>query len=209
MINPELPVVLVDMDGVLANFDAELLSRVALRYPHIPHLEPEKSTFFYTHENFDPEHQDLVHKLCLEEGFITSLPMIPGALDGWERIINAGYRPRICSSPLPTAHCEIEKRDWLRQHFVPRFGAWVVDTAIITRHKQLVDGVALIDDRPPPLRDSDEATWEHIIFDRACNRGADTAEYIRITNWADPELPEKLALAEERAKKRLARRALG
>lgn len=192
---------LVDMDGVQADFDAEVLSRVAQRYPHILPLDPEQHPqSFYTYENFPEEHKNTVYEVCLEEGFVASLPVVPGAIDGWERIMDAGYTPRICSSPLPTPHCEAEKLEWVEKHFTRRFGAWVVETAIITGKKYLVDGVALIDDRPPPIKGGEEASWEHIIFDRRYNR-ADTAEgFIRLNDWEDPDLAEKLALAEEHAR---------
>lgn len=205
MINREKPTVLIDMDGVQADFDTEVLSRVAERYPHIQPLNPEEHPrAFYAHNNFPEEHRATVYKICLEEGFTASLPVIPGAIEGWERIMDAGYTPRVCSSPLPTPHSEIEKLQWLEKHFVPRFGAWVVETAVVTRNKYLVDGVALIDDRPPGIKNSDQASWEHVIFDRAYNRGEAAKKYIRLNGWQDPDLAEKLACAEARARRRLA-----
>lgn len=185
----ELPVVLVDMDGVLANFNDEILSRIAERHPDIPLLEHHPS--FYISDDY-PEHSELFKKVSCEPGFFEALPLIDDALEGWQRIIDLGYVPQICSSPLsgnPT--CEEDKLAWLKKHFVPTFGESVVTQALITRNKHLCKGIALIDDRPEVYGVS-EASWSHIIFDRQYN---ERVLGPRLMGWLDDKLPELLDTA--------------
>ncbi len=192
--------VLVDMDGVLFDFDGEVRRRLEVRHPDIQPLELDIPDF-YTAKNYAKEHQDVVWAISNERGFVEGLPLVPDALLGWECLLEAGFTPQICSTLLPeeyAPHCRDEKLAALREHFVPRFGAWVVGTALFTPDKHLARGVALIDDKPAPIQYSDQATWEHVIFDRDCNRTSGSEGCIRLHGWRDPELPEKLAEAKGR-----------
>ncbi len=192
--------VLVDMDGVLFDFDREVRTRLQARHPDIQPLLLA-SPDFYTANNYAKEHQDLVWAISNEKGFVATLPLVPDALLGWERLLKAGYTPQICSTLLPeeyAPHCKEEKLAALEEHFVPRFGAWVVKTALFTPDKHLARGVALIDDKPAPIKHSDQAAWEHVIFDRDCNRTPRSEGYLRLHGWSDAEMPEKLEEAKRR-----------
>jgi len=183
--------VLVDMDGPLAGFDNEVLARMAVRLGHIPLLETRNN--FYISDDY-PEHAQLVRALSDEQGFFESLPVEEGALEGWEQLLDLGYHPRICSSPISTnPYSAAEKLRWLERHFVPKFGKYVVDEAIITKQKHLFDGIALIDDRPEIVQ-ADEASWQHVIYDKEYNRHVDG---MRTVTWRDPTLPDTLEAAKE------------
>lgn len=179
--NPNSPVVLVDMDGVLSGFETELASRAFALNPNIVFNAPR--TNFYFSDDY-PEHADLLKSIPREVGFFESLPVIDNALDGWQRIIDYGYLPRICSSPIGTEHCPGEKRRWLEQHFVPVFGSWVVEQMIITKNKAEHDGIVLIDDKPF-IKGADKASWTHIVFDRPYNTESPQP---RLMGWRDPNL---------------------
>lgn len=189
----ERQTVLVDMDGVLADFDQEAAARVRARHPSIPALGTRQNFYFF--KDFEEEHHKSVLAVTDEKGFFENLPLLENALEGWQRIIDLGYRPRICSSQLLTnPHCEAEKLVWLERHFVPVFGAWVVETAIITRHKHHYDGIALIDDRPEMDKET-EAPWSHVVFDQPYNQDS---RALRLRGWLDPTLEETLDIAASR-----------
>jgi 5'-nucleotidase len=186
----ERPVVLVDMDGVLADFDQELIERLHARHPAVPRIITRAN--FYVSDDY-AEHADLVRSISNEAGFFDSLPMIEGALEGWQRILESGYHPRICSSPIRTnPYSKSEKLGWLEQHFAPVFGRLVVDEAIITSHKEEHSGIALVDDRPE-LANADRAPWQHIVFDTPYNRHV---QQPRLYGWRDSNLLQLLQAAE-------------
>jgi 5'-nucleotidase len=182
------PIVLVDMDGVLADFDAgiesQLIGNTLITEPF------SNRTSFYIRDTY-PEHQAIIESIHNGAGFFRNLPLIEGALDGWQRLLDAGYEPRICSSPLVSSlRCREEKLEWLEQHFVPRFGPSVVENALITSDKYSCEGIALIDDKPD-IRRMDEAVWQHIVFDHSYNQTAKSK--LRLYGWNDPNLEKLLS----------------
>lgn len=180
-------VVLVDMDGVLADFDAAVLDRLP------PDVTRVARTNFYIAQDY-PRHVAQVEYITSHPDFFLDLPLVDNALQGWQRLIDAGYRPRICSAPLSRNSQSAQgKLAWLRRHFVPRFGELVVSDAIIDKRKYRHDGLALIDDRPGVDTNDGQATWRHVVFDRPYNQRSGAA--LRIRGWDDPDLEDILELA--------------
>jgi len=187
--------VLVDMDGVLADFEEPNNAILRTHFPDIP-LIVERPNFYYA-ETYQ-HHADVGSKLYRENrrpGFFLEFPIIDQALQGWQRILDAGFTPRVCSSPLENHATVIaEKKAWLEELFVPEFGAWVVDTAIFDRDKSGYHAFAMIDDRPT-LRNSDRAVWQHIVFSKSYN--ADIETDYRLNGWNDPALEAILSKTHE------------
>lgn len=172
------------MDGVLADFDASAIQAV----PEKHRLDRHEK--FYLAENY-PDHKAEIHKLSAHPEFFENLELIDGALEGWQRIIDAGFDPQICSAPLSSNKNAIEgKIKFLNKHFVPRFGKQVVERAIIDKKKYNYPGLALIDDRPKLDTNEGKAQWEHILFDRGHSELSHAA--FRLLSWHDQNLEEIL-----------------
>lgn len=182
------------MDGVLADFDAGIERQLA---DLVPGLAPYNERTQFHIIDSRKEHHEAISAIRDAEGFFRNLPLIDGAIKGWQRIIDLGYEPRICSSPLLShLRCREEKLEWLEEHLVPHFGRSVVEQAIIDRDKANHHGIALIDDKPQ-IRNAEKAVWQHIIFDHSYNREIRTD--LRLHGWDDPQLESLLREAESRA----------
>lgn len=187
------PIVLVDMDGVLADIEAPNNDIIRMHFPDIKPIAERGDYYFEdTYRTFQGV-SSKIHEENRRPGFFRDFPVISGALEGWQRILGAGYTPRICSSPIENHDTVVtEKREWLAMHFVPVFGEWVLETAIFDRDKSGYDAIALIDDRPA-VRNAHQAVWEHILFDQSYNRAVATG--LRLMGWYDPKLEDLLAIA--------------
>lgn len=187
-------VVLVDMDGVLADFHQELFKLIKQDYPNI--ILPSQHTKYYISDHFeDQKTKESIWKIKNEPGFFFNLPVVKNGILGLKRIMAAGYHPRICSSPLrsnPT--CEGDKMDWIKKYLVPEVGKFIWDEAIITYKKAEHDGIVLIDDKPD-IKNSEKASWKQVVFDRFYN--ADSKAPYRLLEWSDPNLEKILKECEE------------
>jgi 5'-nucleotidase len=176
--------VLVDMDGVLANFDASVEAALEQAYPEIEIVRPR--TEFYIHEDYAEEHHAAIQGIWQAGGFYRQLGVVESAPEGWAQILEAGYKPRVCSSPIPqNLQCIDEKKAWLEEHFVPVFGHRIIDEAIFDRDKFKYDALALIDDKPS-LPGAERATWQHILFETPYNK-LSNSNY-RLESWRDMQL---------------------
>lgn len=186
MIETVRPIVLVDMDNVLADFDSELIKRLLKRYPNAE-LSKKRQHFYLEHDY--PEYANCVPDIYREPGFFRSLPLARHAIVGWQRLLDLGYQPQICTAAEEDSFDIItEKADWLLEHFVPKFGRYVLDTMIASRDKYLHSGIALIDDNPN-IHNTELASWQHIIFDHPYNEGLAGP---RLHGWNDDNLPNLL-----------------
>lgn len=181
---------LVDMDGVLADFDRRVVDVLGEDCPELVSAR-ERSVFHLT-EAF-PVYEERIRELLHREDFFGSLPLFEGALEGWNRIKETGFHPRVCSRPLSANRwCEQAKRAWLTEYF----DAEVAREAIIDDDKAAYDGIALIDDRAA-IDGSATARWQHLVFDAPYNRHTPAATP-RLYGWRDERLGALLAEARGR-----------
>lgn len=168
------------MDGVLADFQKKLMEKLLAKHSE---SEIQAITSLNTMAQFKDQY---LKSFAKQPGFYRSLEPVDGAIEGWQKIIDLGYQPIICSSPLRSNPlCEAEKRDWLRQYL----GDEVAEQAIIDKRKYLYDGFALIDDRTDTVI-ADDTSWQQIIFTQSYNQDDDYE--FRLNGWHDPNLKATL-----------------
>ncbi len=182
----ELPIVYVDMDGVMAEFDKGLETKLLQADPTID--LSDKSSDFYLHKRLKtPEAVRMAQAIANSRGFFLDLEPADGLQEGWQRMIDAGFHPVVLSKPLSSNQwCAAEKLEWLDGIMGPK----VADEAILADSKADFDGVALVDDRPE-TPNFDRATWQQVMFSRHYNLNVVTD--FRIDNWRDPNLESVLA----------------
>jgi 5'-nucleotidase len=178
-------VLLVDMDGTIANLDGELVRRLKERGKTgaaLANLVVGRPDFEY-----ESKLEVVAKPIMSEPGFFVSLAPIVGAVQAIKQLQTDGWEIFFCTSPLSNyEHCVPEKYKWIEIHF----GREWTSRIIVTKDKTLVRGDYLIDDRPTAAiaaRGVAKPIWYHILYDQSYNRTLDPTATAtpRIKTWAD------------------------
>jgi 5'-nucleotidase len=160
-------IILIDQDGVLADFEHAFLAAWRERHPGIEPVAYEDRKSFNLLEDYPPELRRKAEALYTAPGFIRELPPVPGAIE------------RICTAPLRQyENCVAEKFQWVERHL----GRAATERIVMTRDKTLVRGDILIDDKPKVEGAVAQPSWRHIVYDAPYNRHV--ADRPRMV-WAD------------------------
>ncbi|KZE41369.1 5' nucleotidase, NT5C type [Microbacterium sp. T32] len=176
-------VVLVDMDGVLADWFGGMADAYQEAGGDIADFDLNRWDLGTTGAV-----RQLQRSVQATPGFYAGLAPIDGAIEGLYLLRDLGATVKLCSTPDATnPTCASDKVDWVANHVGT---AWVKDL-ILTHDKTLVRGAVLIDDKPE-VTGAVVPEWEHIIFDQPYNRHV-TGKRI-LTGWgALDTLKENLA----------------
>lgn len=159
-------IILVDQDGVLANFDDYFTTKWEEMFPNLVLPPINKRETFYIDDYVGPNLKDQVWHIAREEGFFENLPVIEGSIEGLNKLKDLGHEVYICTSPLKYyENCVKEKYSWVEKNF----GYDWTQRLILTRDKTVIKGDILIDDKPE-IAGAYTPVWEHIIFDQTYNK---------------------------------------
>jgi 5'-nucleotidase len=172
--------VLVDMDGVIADFEQGFLDTYMRLHPDKPYVPIGQRKSFYITDDYPAELSHLVNDILHSEGFFYGLNPIDGAIESLNNMAEK-HDVFICSTPLlknPT--CVQEKYDWVKDYM----GDDWTKKIILTSDKTIIDGDILIDDRPD-ISGISTPNWEQIIYTQPYN--VHIRSMLRITwgNWLD------------------------
>lgn len=180
--------ILLDQDGVLADFDRGFYQGWQRTYHEPAPIVADRRRHFYLRDDLPEEHHPRLLKLYTAPGFFATLPPVQGAVAAAQALLAHGHDVRICTSPITDyRNCVGEKLQWVEQHL----GSDWVARVILTKDKTWVRGDILIDDKPeisgslPPL-------WQHWLYDAPYNHHTATAKRVR---WDQPETWQTLLAA--------------
>ncbi len=178
--------ILVDMDGVLADFEQGFFDRWQAMFPHLPAIPTTQRRHPLVQDEYPPDLREQVLSVFRQPGFFRTLPPIPGGREALEAMQAMGVDVWLCTTPLVDyRHCVVEKYAWVEAHL----GARWIRRMILTQDKTLVRANLLIDDRPN-INGAATPTWEHVIFDQPYNRHLRDKRRITWQTWRDVLFPE-------------------
>ncbi len=171
--------ILVDMDGVLADFEGGFLKLWMQKHPQKIHIPLEERNVFYITDQYPAEWKSDIHEILTAPNFFRELEPIPGGHDAINEMKSLGIEVFICTSPLTAyRNCVLEKFEWVNEHLGPEW----THKIILTSDKTLVHADILIDDRPE-LPGVDVPRWEHVLFEAAYNANLPEKRRINWQNW--------------------------
>lgn len=174
-----MAIILVDQDGVLADFEGGFLRLWRERHPDLPYVPLVDRRTFLIEDQYPAEHLGLVREIQNARGFFLGFQPIPGALAALREMLAAGHEVFICTSPISAnPWCAPEKYEWVERHLPPPWKKRV----ILTADKTLVHGDYLIDDKPK-ITGCRRPDWRHVVFDQPYNRHV--VDRPRLSDWRD------------------------
>ena len=175
--NTYKPLILVDMDGVLADLETAFWTKFEAAFPEAPRRSQANTRQFKLDTQIGPEWTEKVRAITTAPGFYASLPPVPGAAHALNEMLAQGWDVRICTAPLLTnPTCASDKLSWADEVLGQGWSRRV----IIAKDKTLVRGDLLIDDKPVITGDW-TPTWQHVVFDAPYNQDAPSP--LRLTGW--------------------------
>jgi 5'-nucleotidase len=180
-------IILIDIDEVLADFEAALTSEWQKLYPHTLLFPSGSRKHYYIGQDEEGNKSELVSKIIHREGFFEQLQPLPGAIDAIKLMQHYNHQIYLVTSAgVSYPNAASEKYRWVERHLGKEF----LSCLVITPAKSIVRGDILIDDRPS-FRDERLASWEHVLYDKSYNKTVPRKRRITWENWTD-ELPELL-----------------
>src|SRR3989344_7421662 len=171
--------VLIDMDGVIADFEKGFLDNWRKKYPDKISIPLEQRTTFHAEEQYPTELKKLARAIYEEKGFFLSLQPISGGIEAIKEMNNSSIDIFICTSPISKyQHCVPEKYEWIDKHL----GQDWVKKIVITKDKTIVDGNFLIDDKPE-ITGVNKPSWEQILYEQPYNVCVKYKKRITWKNW--------------------------
>lgn len=163
-------VILIDMDGPLADFELGLFRSWVKKYPKRPAIHPNERDVFWCatqYNNLGLEFGKDTTSIVDTPGFFAGLPVVCGSQNGISCLGKAGHKVVVCTTPRPNLpHSIEEKRLWLLKNF----GERISRQAIMAQDKTLVHGDFLIDDNPEIKGENLNPSWRQILWDMPFNK---------------------------------------
>lgn len=171
--------ILIDMDGVIADFERGFLKQWQTLHADKSFVRLEDRKTFYIIDDYPSEAQHIVSGICQSSGFFRTLEPMTGAVEALAEMRQMGHSVFICTSPLSAyKNCVLEKFEWVEQHL----GADWVKQIVMTKDKTIVTADVLIDDKPT-IEGAAKPDWEHIIYDQPYNKTETTRKRLTWQNW--------------------------
>ncbi len=176
-------VILVDMDGVLADFAQHLTARIADAFPELTIVDPKTVDTFELKDAYPAPYRERINDLMHEPGFFAGIPPIDGGNEALDEMLALSWDVRICTRPARRhGTCIADKFAWIHANLGPA----LYERTIITRDKTLVRGDVLIDDNPYiPGVHAGRTEWEHILYDQPYNRHCRKRRRLTWANWRE------------------------
>ncbi len=178
----------VDLDDTWFGWSHRVDMLLDEKYAHLPNIPRSKDRVaFDLWTGRTDEEKAAILEIMDSEGFYASLEPLPGAVDAYHEMIEAGHEVVPLSSPWYTNPTCMDDKG---RSVLKYFGAEALNNMVLTKKKYRVLVDVLIDDKDG-IEKADEAPWAQVIFDGPHNRYSTLP---RLTDWKNWDSVTKKAI---------------
>jgi len=192
--------ILIDMDGVLCDWEPHFLHHYRKRWPEREFIPLEKRrSFLVRHDYKEQLGITNPNEVYEEPGWFLSLKPVTNAVEMFRYLKSReDLEVFVCSSPITNyKHCVTEKYQWVEQHL----GREALSCLMLTKDKTIVNADLLIDDKPT-ITGKDDPRWFHALFTAAHNTWVTnlTENQQRMDSWDKEFLDDLIDKLKQRKK---------
>lgn len=183
--------ILIDMDGVLVDFETTLYQAYRRENPHLRYIDPKHRQGMYMDAQYRKEigekEYQILRDLLDRDHFYRDMLPIESAITKVNQLIDSysdKFEIFICTSPHWTNRtCAFDKTNWVNK-YIPKLP---VNRIIMTSDKTVVDGDFLIDDNEVIKGANSVTKFKHILCRCGHNRHIKKSEKMPLIleNWDD------------------------
>lgn len=167
-------IILLDMDGVCADFTGSLLEQ----YNHHTNEGVKLSDIKTNQTGKHVKNRWLLKSIKDSTGFLRNLRPLPGAVEAVKKLHKDGHDVCFVSNGTNCPSAGFEKREWLKYYFGR---VWKYPPLVLTKEKFRVRGDCLLDDDPKNLKGLYPET-KGLLFHQPYNAAA-RGNFERISGW--------------------------
>jgi 5'-nucleotidase len=187
------PILLIDMDGVIADYYGQFVRIWRMRHPGRMIVPAENLKGMYLEDSYPAQYENDIRRVNCSVGFFEGMLPIKGAIAALNRILDEGeFDVFLCSTPDTGSFnhsCPSEKVRWVELLLGKRW----LKRIILTHDKTMVVGDFLIDDKPD-IKGIFNPAWKQIVFTHAYNKHL--TDHPRLDDWSEWETLKHNLLAE-------------
>lgn len=173
------PRVLLDVDGVLADYVAAILPAVKAATGR-QHTHADVDQWDFTRAlGLSPSETEYVYTVTHEEGFCADIPVLHGAVEG-VRALRVHADVYFTTAPTHAPYWYFERTEWLIRHFDAS-----VEHVLHAKHKELVTGDVFVDDKIEHVWDwcRHHPSGRGVLWEQPYNRSIDVGHLVRTSSW--------------------------
>jgi 5'-nucleotidase len=174
-------ILLLDMDGPLADFDAYFWQVCTDQGWGFDITTPAEQRHRFFDEHLPVKtHRKLAREMINGTPWFRDLPVTPGAVAGVHELMSV-FDVWVCTKPLEANQwCASDKAAWIVRHFPA-----LTSKLIMAPDKSMIVGDILLDDAPHPGW-YEHAAWRPVIFTAPFNRDGSKWANLPSWTWGDP-----------------------
>lgn len=171
--------ILVDLDGVIFGWEEGIVDLARKNHPNVKIADAGTRTEWDFFPGTPDDEAFALREAMAAPGLFRNLPLLPGAKEMVEQMLNDGYNVLFnTSNALYNPTCASDKLAAVTEHF----GRDMALRTVLTQDKSVIRGSILFDDKPK-MTGLLTPTWDRVVVDQSYNQDTTGPRITNLLDW--------------------------